>query len=202
MTNQKSYYEQHAREYFESTIDIDVGGLRERFLQYVSRPGRILDAGSGSGRDTLAFLRLGYEVEAFDSSVALAALSTSFTGVRTRVCTFEEFEDFARFDGIWACASLLHVATKSLPDALSRLANALKPGGVLYTSFKQGEGERDSPDGRRFTNMTLPALQSLLNSLDEMRIREVWAYTGESASGEGEIWINAIATRQLDGSGR
>jgi hypothetical protein len=44
-----------------------------------------------------------------------------------------------------------------------------------------------------FTNMTLSALQSLLQSLDQMRICEVWAYTVKRAPREGEIWINAIA---------
>jgi SAM-dependent methyltransferase len=202
MTNKQSFYEHHAREYFESTVAIDVSGLRERFLQYIPRTGRILDAGSGSGRDTLAFLKRGYEVEALDSSVALAEISTRFTGLVTRVCTFEEFEDFPRFDGIWACASLLHVATKSLPDVLSRLADALKPGGALYVSFKQGHGEQVSPDGRRFTNMTLHDLQSLLQSLNQMLIREMWVYPGESASREGEIWTNAIASKKSDGSER
>lgn len=201
-SDEQSFYERNAREYFESTVDLDVSGLRERFLKYVPRSGRILDAGSGSGRDTLAFRALGYEVEAFDSSRALAELSTRLTGVRTRVCTFEEFDESARFDGIWACASLLHVAAKQIPQALLRLCEALKPQGALYVSFKRGEGERISTDGRRFTNMTIPAVRLLLESLDEMLIREMWEYTGESATREGEVWVNAIATKKSDRSDR
>src|SRR5277367_5293741 len=85
MTDTRSFYQENAVGYFESTVGIDVSGLRERFLKYVPPGGRILDAGSGSGRDTRAFRALGYEVEAFDSSPALVELSTRFTGIQTQV---------------------------------------------------------------------------------------------------------------------
>jgi SAM-dependent methyltransferase len=191
----QSFYEQNAREYFDGTVGIDVSGLRQRFLTYVPTGGRILDAGSGSGRDTRAFCALGYEVEAFDSSPELAELSTRFTGVRTQVKRFEEFDEPARFDGIWACASLLHVSANDLPDVLRRLGQALKPHGALYISFKCGTGEHTFPDGRRFTNMTLGALRHLLRAVDGMLIREVWEYRAQNSSKESEVWVNAIATK-------
>jgi SAM-dependent methyltransferase len=191
----QAFYEENAESYFESTVDIDVSGLRERFLQYIPARGRILDAGSGSGRDTRAFRKLGYEVEAFDSSPALAELSTRLTGVRTQVRNFEDFNEPARFDGIWACASLLHVSETDLPDVLERLSRALKTEGALYVSFKEGVGETSLPDGRRFTNMSLQTLELLLQSLTAVLIREIWSYSAQSSSKESEAWVNAIATR-------
>src|SRR5262249_13308517 len=162
-------------------------GLRERFLKYVRPGGRILDAGSGSGRDTRAFLSLGYEVEAFDSSPALAELSTRYTGIRTEVDTFENFNKPAVFDGIWACASLLHVSEKILPGVFSNLIRALKVNGAIYASFKEGVGECTMPDGRRFTNLTLHALESLLVTMTDVTTREIWSYSALNSAKESEV---------------
>jgi SAM-dependent methyltransferase len=190
----QSFYEENAKSYFESTVAIDVSGLRERFLAYIPAGGRILDAGSGSGRDTRAFRARGYEVEAFDASSALAELSTRLTGVQTRVMRFEDFNEPARFNGIWACASLLHVSEEGLPDVLGRLNRALRPQGALYVSFKEGVGECTVRDGRRFTNLTLQRLEILLDSLTNVVTRELWSYRAQGSSKESEVWVNAIAT--------
>src|SRR5690606_22260482 len=141
------YYERNAESYFKATRDADLSALYERFLRRLPKGARILDAGSGSGRDTLAFVRRGYAVSAFDSSAALCELSTRLTGVRTRVLRFQELEGEAEYDGIWACASLLHLSDAELPNAIGRLIRALKPDGVLYMSFKHGAGERVTEDG-------------------------------------------------------
>ncbi len=195
ISDTRSFYESHANSYFDNTVGIDVSGLRERFLVYVRASGRILDAGSGSGRDTLAFLKLGYEVEAFDSSPALAELSTRLTGIRTQVKKLEDFDEPERFDGIWACASLLHVSDTDLPDVLGRLSRALKSRGALYVSFKEGAGEATMPDGRCFTNLTLQTLEGLLRPLTDVVIRDIWTYSAQNSSKESDVWVNAIATR-------
>jgi 2-polyprenyl-3-methyl-5-hydroxy-6-metoxy-1,4-benzoquinol methylase len=192
----QKFYEANARAYFDSTIAIDVSELRERFLKYVPPSGRILDAGSGSGRDTLAFLQRGYIVEAFDASRTLVEISSELTGVPTRVLRFEEFEEAAKYDGIWACASLLHVQMGDLPRVLERLHGALKPDGALYVSFKRGIGESITQDGRRFTNLTLHALRELLAKIAGLKVVEVWTSGGEGSSKGDEEWVNAIAVKR------
>lgn len=189
------FYEDNAESYFASTVNLDLSGLRERFLKYVPVGGRVLDAGSGSGRDTRAFRELGYEVEAFDSSPALALLSTRLTGVRTQVLELEDFNESPRFDGIWACASLLHVSEDFLCDVLLTLSRGLNPKGALFVSFKEGTGETTLPDGRRFTNMTPQALGHLLHSIADMTTQEIWSYSAQSSTGVNEVWVNAIATK-------
>ena len=81
------------------------------------------------------------------------------------VLCFEEVVWQERFDGIWACASLLHVAPAICPDVLRRLQRALRPGGVMFFNFKYGQGQRHSPDGRRFTDMDEAAVRDLLETL-------------------------------------
>jgi len=195
----REYYERNAESYFKATRDADLSALYERFTRRLPEGARILDAGSGSGRDTLAFLRRGYAVSAFDSSPALCELSTRLTSVRTRVLRFQELEDEEEYDGIWACASLLHVPEAELPDAIARLVRALKPGGVLYMSFKHGTGERVTEDGRFFTDMTDSRLRRVLNALLEAKPEELWITTGEGQFQGQDEWLNALVSRQKRG---
>jgi SAM-dependent methyltransferase len=190
------YYERNAESYFKATRDADLSALYERFIRRLPKDAHILDAGSGSGRDTLAFLRRGYKVSAFDSSPALCELSTRLTGVRARVLRFQDVEDKEEYDGIWACASLLHVQEAGLPDAIARLVRALKPGGVLYMSFKRGSGERVTEDGRFFTDMTDSRLRLVLQVIPNARLEDLWITTGEGQFQGQDEWLNALVSRQ------
>jgi SAM-dependent methyltransferase len=191
----QKYYDAHAQSYFDLTLRINMSAVYNRFLRYVPAHGRILDAGSGSGRDTLAFVERGYQVDAFDASAALCALSTRMTGVQARVLRFQEFESLPRYDAIWACASLLHVPKDELPDAIRRLIAALKPGGAMYVSFKHGAGERISEDGRFFIDLDEPALRQLFSAFSCLKLAEVWVSIGEGAHRGRDEWINAIALK-------
>lgn len=190
------FYEHNASEYFAATVQGDLSQLYDRFLAYVPPGGRILDAGSGSGRDTLAFLQRGYTVDAFDASPSLARLSTKYTGVCTQVLRLEQFSETDRYDGIWACALLLHLHSDALPDAMARLARALRPGGALYVSFKYGRRERVMPDGRFFTDLDEPKLSALIAGTPELSLRKIWVSGGEDKFKGLDKWINAIAVRK------
>jgi 2-polyprenyl-3-methyl-5-hydroxy-6-metoxy-1,4-benzoquinol methylase len=114
---------------------------RERFLRYLQPGQRILDAGCGSGRDTIAFRKAGYETDAFDASAEICRLASERTGIRVRQCRFEELEGEAQYDGIWACACLIHVARDDFGTVLGRLAEATRTGGPLHASVREGDGE-------------------------------------------------------------
>jgi 2-polyprenyl-3-methyl-5-hydroxy-6-metoxy-1,4-benzoquinol methylase len=104
--------------------------------------GFILDAGCGSGRDARAFREKGFSVYAFDACPELAALAAAHADIPVEVRTFADVDEEQRYDGVWACASLLHVPREHLPDALNRLWRALRPGGAFYLSFRPGAGDR------------------------------------------------------------
>jgi 2-polyprenyl-3-methyl-5-hydroxy-6-metoxy-1,4-benzoquinol methylase len=124
-------------------------------LIHVRPGGDILDAGCGSGRDTLAFRTAGYNVTAFDASPEMCRMARQYAKTNVIHMTFQEVVWRHAFDGIWACASLLHVPQVELYEVLRRLFNALRSSGVLYASFKHGSGKR-TVDGRSFTDMTEP----------------------------------------------
>lgn len=190
-TSTSAYYENHARQFFDDTITIGMSPLYARFLRCLPNTGRILDAGCGSGRDASAFLELGYEVIAFDASPTLAAFASAYSGISVSVLRFQDVEWQSQFDGIWACASLLHVPAAELPDALSRLADALKPKGVLYASFKYGRGEREH-NGRCFTDMDETSLATLLWEVQRLKELETWITTDLRPGREADHWLNTL----------
>jgi SAM-dependent methyltransferase len=191
----RRYYDRNARIYADATAVIDMSTIYDQFLRYVSPRGRILDAGSGSGRDTRAFADRGYAVDAFDASPELCNLSTRLTGIRACVLRFQEFERSPRYDGVWACASLLHVPRGELPDAINRLVKALKLGGVLYTSFKYGSGERVAEDGRFYTDVDEQSLRDVCAAVPNLALNDVWTSTGEGIHRGKDAWLNAIALK-------
>jgi SAM-dependent methyltransferase len=193
----EGYYNAHAQRYVDTTLRIDMSELYEPFLALVPRGGRILDAGSGSGRDTLAFFEKGYRVEAFDASPALAEISSRVTGVPTRVLRFQDFQSTPRFDAIWACASLLHVPLSEWPDALRRLIDALKPGGTLFISVKHGIGERLARDGRLFTDLDEKTMRSLLARCP-VAITKLWISEGQGSRRGEEQWLNVLAVKTAE----
>jgi SAM-dependent methyltransferase len=129
-----SYYDCHARDFFDSTVSLDMSPLYEAFLSKLPTGAAILDAGCGSGRDACAFRDRGYRVTAFDASPALAALAAEHCGFEIQVRRFADVGEVEAYDGIWACASLVHVSLAQMPDTLGRLWRALRPRGRLYLS--------------------------------------------------------------------
>lgn len=185
-----NYYRQHAGRFFTSTVSVDMSALYQPFVAALPDGATVLDAGCGSGRDSKAFAEMGYRVEAFDASAQMVALATEHSGLAVQEMRFDQLDAVARYDGIWCCASLLHVSQAELPDVMQRLARALKPGGVWYVSFKYGDGERVQ-EGRHFTDLNEAALERLVAPLKTVRVTSTWQ-TVDKRPDRNEIWLNAL----------
>lgn len=194
-----NYYDSKANAFIATTRDVDMSDARDRFLAAVPAradgPARILDAGSGSGRDALAFRVSGYDLKAFDASPAMVAATQAHAAVETRLMQFEDFTWEHSFEGIWACASLLHVADADLPGVVERLAAHLVPDGALYLSFKRGTGERVK-DGRRFTDMTEETLAALLDRSGVFGEPDIWESRDCRPDRASELWVNAVVVKR------
>lgn len=191
-----AYYEAEAEAYFAATIDADMSAEHERFLQELPPRGLILDAGSGSGRDTKVFLDRGYTVDAFDASPAMASLSSAFTGQTTEVATFENWTGKPdTYDGIWAFASLLHVTRSDLPGVLRTLCDSLKPGGWLFCSFKYGRVNKTDRLGRHYTNLTIKAAEELFESIGGLSSVEAWRVIAPEAKSETTSWLYCLVRK-------
>ena len=193
MSSTEAYYNRHARQFVDDTLDVDMGSLYAPFLAELPVNAHILDAGCGSGRDALAFQNLGHQISAFDASEQLAGHASQLLGVTVPVKRFDEVEEIERYDGIWACASLLHVPARQLPDVFARLWRALRSGGVLYCSFKQGQGERQQ-QGRHFTDADETRIAEWTQALPGLSRTTCWL-TVDQRPGRDEQWLNVLLSR-------
>ena len=186
-----AYYAANAEAFASSTVSVEFTAMQERFVELLEPGARVLDLGCGSGRDAKRFAEAGFAVDAVDGSPELCRIAAEFTGLPVRCMRFEELSAVAEYDGIWACSSILHVPSVQLPALLAKMAAALKDGGVIYTSFKYGEGE-GMRHGRYFSDFTEDSFASLLEQVPALREEAHWV-TSDVRPGRGdEKWLNLI----------
>lgn len=186
-----TYYNVHADEFSSSTRAVEFGEIQNLFLSYLKPGDKILDLGCGAGRDTKYFLQKGFDVHAVDGSDELVIRASAYTGIQVRQMLFDELDFINKYDGIWACASLLHLPYTQLTPMLDKIARALKERGIFYASFKYGEfeGERN---GRYFTDLNEERFKQLLYDNERFCVENVWV-TGDARSEKGdEKWLNMI----------
>ena len=165
------------------------------FLKHLKTGGKLLDLGCGSGRDSAYFSSLGFQVTAVDGSETLCRHIREHYGIPALCILFEELSFVAEFDAVWACASLLHVTKADMPHVLRKVSDALKPGGVLYASFKYGSEERVC-DGRFFNDYTQKDLDGLLTEENQLSLLE-YRITEDVRPGRfGERWLNVTAKKR------
>src|SRR5579885_515575 len=103
---------------------------------------RILDAGCGPGRDSKWFRERGFHVIGVDLSAGMLAEArrrvpdVEFRQADLRRLNFPD----GYFDGIWCCASLLHLPRNDVPAVLASFRRLLDHG-FLYVAVKVGQGE-------------------------------------------------------------
>ena len=91
----------------------------------------ILDFGCGSGRDTKYFLEEGYQVEAIDGSEELCRLASELAGIDVKHMYFQELSEVEKYDGIWACSSILHLNHADLEEVMKKMALSVKTHGIM-----------------------------------------------------------------------
>ena len=202
------YYERRASTYAQQTLTVNMGTLIREFLALLPPAGHILDMGCGSGRDAVAFLQKGYDITALDGSAALCRIakeqlnkawhSMPQSNKPTYRVIHKNFLDIdwqQKFDGIWACASLLHCNEESLPIVLDKISHALKPGGVLYVSFKYGQHFR--MDGEReFLDLDEARFEHFFASASSLHLKRLW-HSQDQRIEDPTIWLNALLVKQL-----
>ena len=190
-----TYYNQNATRFYTTTVSVEFTDTQQRFLSYLPHPAFILDFGCGSGRDTKAFLDQGYQVEAIDGSEELCKLATDYTGIQVRHMLFQELSAIDKYDGIWACSSILHLPKDELLNVMRKMTVALKPNGIIYTSFKYGtfSGEKN---GRYFTDMTETTFADFISDIEALQVEEQWISSDVRPGRGEEQWLNLILRKK------
>ena len=130
------YYNENAQSFASGTVSVKFTEVQDKFLEKLNPDAYILDFGCGAGRDTKYFLSRGYQVDAVDGSEQLCRIASEYTGIKVRQMLFQELDEKEKYDGIWACASILHLPKKQLREVLKNMYAALISKGWIYTSFK------------------------------------------------------------------
>ena len=189
-----NYYDVNAKEYIESTINCDMSFHYQKFLKYLPKTGKILDVGFGSGRDMIYFKSLRYEVEGIDTSIEFVK-NMKEKGFNVRLESACELNYSDEYDGIWACASLLHIKRDELEEVIIKCMKALKENGVFYCSFKYGSMEVEK-DGRYFNYINEESMSKLLNK-NNINVMEIYKTNDVRTDRNNEIWINVIIQNRL-----
>lgn len=198
MNNTLDYYRQNAQSFIDGTLTVEFTDMQDHFLKQLPPHALILDFGCGSGRDTRYFLEKGFQVHAMDGCPELCRFAAAYTGIQVRQMLFQELNETEKYDGIWACSSILHLEKAALLEVLGKIAQALKGNGILYTSFKYGDfsGERN---GRYFTDFTETSMTAFLKAVPKLWIREMWRTQDVRPDRSGEQWLNLILEKQITG---
>lgn len=188
MNDTLKFYYDNAESFTANTLNADMSDARNKFLKYV-KSRKILDLGCGAGRDTLAFSNAGYEVTAMDGCKSLCEQVKKISNAKVLNMTFDAINFVNEFDGIWACASLLHVSSSEIIAILEKVIKSAKYNSPIYMSFKYGEFE-GMRNGRFFNDYTEDKFKSLIKNLN-LSIAEMWL-TEDVRPDRSNKWLNTI----------
>lgn len=191
--NTLEYYNKNAQLYCEQTL---IGDLQENYKKFLSRLPKkayILDFGCGSGRDSKYFIDNGYKVKAIDGSIEMCKLASKYIEQEVDCMRFDELVDINIYDGIWACSSILHIEKENLSIILTKMINALKINGIIYTSFKIGQGY-EVKEGKYYNYLTKEEMDLILNKISKgvKMIDYFETLPSTKRNAKGTIWGNFI----------
>jgi SAM-dependent methyltransferase len=188
------FYDRNGKDFFDRTKDLDMTFAHEPFLALLPAGGHILDGGCGSGRDSKVFAERGYRVTAFDASETMVRLASENTGLPVLHMTFDDMTFENAFDGVWTCASLLHVPHAAMDSVFQKFIRALKAGGVWYLSFKVGRGEQIRGE-RLFSAFDEKSLREFIGRYPALELIQLWESADTRPELAHERWLNAFARK-------
>ncbi len=185
------YYERNAADFANSTGGVDFSEIQDGFLGALNDGAVILDFGCGGGRDSKYFLQQGYRVTALDGSTELCRITEEKTGIPVIHMDFNDFDERDKYDGIWACSSILHLPKQELKKVLIHMEKALHDDGIIYTSFKYGDfsGVRNE---RFFTDFTEDSFSAFISDVETLTIEKIWITNDVRPGRQDEKWLNMI----------
>lgn len=192
INNTLDFYNNNSKSYIESTLSIDMSHLYKDFLKHIPKDGHILDLGCGSGRDSLEFIKRGYNITAVDGSKELSIAASKVIGQEVIYNKFEDLQLTEKFHGIWACASLLHINKRDLINVIKNISSNLEDNGVFYMSFKYGEDEYIDEKGRYFNCYTEETFKEMILAVSKLEIIKIYK-SEDTIGGRNNLqWLNVL----------
>ena len=188
------YYSKKAEMFANDTQNVEFTELQDKFLEYLKPNAKILDLGCGSGRDSKYFIDKGYSIVALDGCKELCEITARYIRQNVIHSTFEDFETKEKFDGIWACASLLHLQIEKLPFIIEKYANILNKNGCFYLSFKYGDFS-GIKNGRFFTYLNEKMFKQIIKGINNLKIDSLSITKDVRVGRENEKWLNIFLNK-------
>jgi len=168
--NTDDYYITNAQKYITEKLDVSMHEFYSFFEKYLHKNNNILDIGFGSGRDSLYFSSK-YNVISIDVIPDFIQHGKNIGLKNVQLQRIENIEYENMFNGIWACASLLHLNNEYLTKAIDKIIVSSRENCIFYASFKYGDSE-EIIDGRYFNNMNESKFYKLFNK-NEFEIQKI-----------------------------
>jgi SAM-dependent methyltransferase len=191
-----AHYDARAESFWEGTRDHDVSQNYAALLDAIegSPPFAILDLGCGPGRDLRYFRSLGHAPVGLDGSLRFVEMARAWSGCDVLHQDFLRLDlPPARFDGVFANASLFHVPRPALPGVLRALAATLRPRGVLFSSNPRGPDQESVRGGRYGYHVELPTWRSYLTAAGFAEIAHYYRPAGRPR--REQPWLASVWRR-------
>ena len=189
------FYNNNSKTYIEKTLSGDTSNLYKGFLNNIPKGSSILDLGCGSGRNSIEFIKQGYNVTAVEGSKELAVAARKIIGQQVICSKFEDIKLNKTFHGIWACASLLHVNKNDIVDVIKNVSLNLKTNGAFYMYFKYGENEYIDENGRYFNCYTEETFKEMIAQVSKLKIKNIYK-SGDTLGGRNNLeWLNILCIK-------
>ncbi|ELQ12730.1 methyltransferase [Pseudomonas syringae ICMP 11293] len=190
-------YNRVADDFREGTRDHDVSQNIDALLRHIEGPApwQILDFGCGPGRDLKTFTAMGHVAVGLDGAERFAEMARAETGCEVLQQNFLELDlPHGRFDGVFANAVLFHIPKQELPRVLRQLHDALKPGGVLFSSNPRGENQEGWNGERYGAYHDLESWRTLLTEAGFIELEHYYRPAGLPR--EQQPWLASVWRRQ------
>ena len=194
-----AHYNQRAEGFRAGTRDHDVRQNIDALLRHIKGPPpfSILDFGCGPGRDLKTFSGLGHLAVGLDGAEAFARMARSDSGCEVWQQDFLALDlPDARFDGVFANASLFHVPSQVLPGVLRQLQATLKAGGVLFSSNPRGDNVEGWNNGRYGAFHDLERWRRLMSEAGFFELEHYYRPAGLPR--EQQPWLASVWQNQAD----
>lgn len=186
-----NYYESNAECYAAETFFADMSEQYQRFLPLLKKGAKILDVGSGSGRDACYIQKHGYQVTALEPSKNLCREIRKVFSGEIECSDIQNYQPAERYDGIWACASLIHLQEEEILCFFEKIELLLNANGIIYISGKNGIPTGKAEDGRYFLEFSEYLVEKILIVNEQLKLEQLW-YTGDVSGRRGFRWLNVI----------
>ena len=195
--NDADYYASHPDEYHERTFGLDPAPFLSPLAERLQPGAHILDIGCSSGRDLKWFRERGFRVTGFERSPVLAEKARRIAGCEVIEGDFETFDFSSRScDAVSLIASLVHVPPERLPQVLARILPAVKPGGHLLITLKEGTAPAGGSGGRTYYRWRGEELQTIFESLS---LEILHAHRRASFLSEDVVWLEYVLRKAQEG---